>query len=82
MVKNIDPSRELFSFVVDRRYCSRISGSLGEGASDSPPIKDLRVLDKFDPSKTVLVDNSCLSYLIQPENGVPIIPFIDNAEDE
>lgn len=29
----------------------------------------------------VLVDNSSISYSVQPENGIPIIPFYDNNKD-
>jgi CTD small phosphatase-like protein 2 len=29
----------------------------------------------------VIVDNSSISYAIQPENGIPIIPFYDNNKD-
>lgn len=29
----------------------------------------------------VIVDNSSISYAVQPENGIPIIPFYDNNKD-
>lgn len=45
-------------------------------------VKDLRVLDNFDPLNMVLVDNCCMSYVLQPQNGIPIIPFVDDAGDE
>ena len=42
-------------------------------------VKDLRIINNFNPSLTVLIDNSPISYLYQTSNGVPIVPFTDNS---
>lgn len=48
-------------------------------------MKDLRILAhdgyRIPASNLILVDNSPLSYLFQPDNGVPIIPFTTNPFD-
>jgi CTD small phosphatase-like protein 2 len=43
--------------------------------------KDLRIINR-DISQMLLVDNSPFSYLYQPENGVPILPFAGEADSE
>jgi CTD small phosphatase-like protein 2 len=43
-------------------------------------IKDLRNLNR-SLEDMVIVDNSSISYAVQPENGIPIIPFYDNNKD-
>jgi CTD small phosphatase-like protein 2 len=30
----------------------------------------------------LLIDNSCLSYSLNLDNGIPILPFYDNLKDE
>ena len=30
----------------------------------------------------LLIDNSCLSYSLNLDNGLPILPFYDNPKDE
>lgn len=44
-------------------------------------VKDLRVLGR-SLANTVLVDNAPYSYLMQLENGIPIIPYYRGREDE
>lgn len=43
--------------------------------------KDLRVINR-DLSQVVLVDNSAVSFLCQPENGIPILPFTGGEDRE
>jgi CTD small phosphatase-like protein 2 len=45
-------------------------------------IKDLRVFGNRNLQDIVLVDNAAYSYGYQVENGIPIIPFYDNKEDQ
>ena len=33
-------------------------------------------------TKIVIIDNSCLSYALNIDNGVPILPYYDNDRDE
>lgn len=41
-------------------------------------VKDLRIFDR-DLSKVLMIDNSCLSFAFNVNNGVPILPFYDNT---
>lgn len=40
-------------------------------------IKDLRVINR-NLKDLVLVDNAAYSYAFQLDNGIPIIPYVDN----
>lgn len=40
-------------------------------------IKDLRVLNR-NLKDLVLVDNAAYSYAFQLDNGIPVIPYVDN----
>ena len=45
-------------------------------------IKDLRVISNRKLDDIVIVDNACYSFGYQIDNGVPIIPYYDNKQDE
>ncbi len=45
-------------------------------------IKDLRILGNRNLQDVVLVDNAAYSYGYQVENGIPIVPYYDNKDDE
>lgn len=45
-------------------------------------IKDLRVIENVPGAKMIIIDNSCLSYALNIDNGVPILPYYDNESDE
>jgi Dullard-like phosphatase family protein len=45
-------------------------------------IKDLRVIGNRALSDMLLIDNAAYSFGFQIENGVPIIPFYDNKNDQ
>lgn len=42
-------------------------------------VKDLRVIQNRDMRKVLMIDNSCLSFAFNVNNGVPILPFYDNS---
>lgn len=44
-------------------------------------VKDLRVADGFPLSDVIIVDNSLLSFALQPDNGIPISSYFWNPED-
>lgn len=69
----IDPHKTLFSHRLFRENCIRTEAGFY--------IKDLRVLNR-DLKSTLIVDNSMLSFAFQPDNGIPILPFYDNEQDE
>jgi RNA polymerase II subunit A small phosphatase-like protein len=57
-----------------RRYresCRQMEGGL---------VKDLTMLGR-DLSKTIIIDNSPHSYMLQPNNAIPIGSFIDDMRD-
>lgn len=65
--------RNLFCTRLYRQHC--ISTPYG-------CIKDLRVVENVLPQKMIIIDNSCLSYALNIDNGVPILPYYDNERDE
>jgi len=50
--------------------------------SDGAYVKDLRIFANRDIKDVAIVDNACYSFGYQIENGVPIIPFYHNKNDE
>ena len=45
-------------------------------------VKDLRIIANRGQEEMIIVDNSVLSFLFQIDNGVPILPFYTNKQDE
>ena len=43
-------------------------------------MKDLRVIPR-SLANIVLVDNSSMSYLFQPDNGIPIVSYFEGKTD-
>ena len=74
VLDHLDPKRELVSHRLFRSHCWQT----GEGVY----IKDLRVLRGRELANLLLVDNAAYSYFYQLENGVPIIPFYDDRQDQ
>ncbi len=72
VIKILDPKGTLFAHRLFRTNCIQTEGQLY--------IKDLRVLDR-DLKKVVIVDNSIHSFAFQLDNGIPIIPFYDDKDD-
>jgi hypothetical protein len=44
-------------------------------------IKDLRIIKNIELKDMIIIDNSVLSFAHQLENGIPILPYYDNKED-
>lgn len=44
-------------------------------------IKDLRIIEGYELSDIVIVDNSLLSFALQPDNGIPISSYFFNPQD-
>ena len=70
----LDPKRELIQYRLYRDSCVQTA----EGVY----IKDLRIFRNRDLKDIVIVDNAVYSFGLQLDNGVPIIPFYDNPQDE
>jgi hypothetical protein len=44
-------------------------------------VKDLRIFKNVKMEDMIIIDNSVLSFSFQLENGIPILPFYDNYDD-
>lgn len=69
----IDPDKTIFSKRLLRENCIKRKENLY--------IKDLRIFNR-DPQSILIVDNAIVSFAFQLDNGVPIIPFYDDKEDD
>ncbi|EGR33782.1 NLI interacting factor-like phosphatase family protein, putative [Ichthyophthirius multifiliis] len=69
----LDPKGQYISYRLYRENCVTTE----EGVY----IKDLRVLQNRNMSDIVLVDNAAYSFGFQINNGIPVIPFYDNKND-
>ena len=69
----IDPKKEYFQHRLYRNNCS-----LSEQGFF---VKDLRIISNRSLQDMVLVDNSAASFAFQMENGIPMLPFYDNKND-
>lgn len=45
-------------------------------------MKDLRIINNRDLKDLVIIDNSVFSFSFHIDNGIPIIPFYADKEDE
>ena len=50
--------------------------------SDGIYIKDLSVIKSHSLNQILLVDNSVHSFGLQLANGIPIVPFFDDSQDQ
>ncbi|CAK79948.1 unnamed protein product (macronuclear) [Paramecium tetraurelia] len=74
VIDYLDPDKKLISHRFYREHCIP--------TEDGHFIKDLRIFKTRKLSDMLLIDNAPHSYLYQIQNGVPIIPYIDNKQDE
>lgn len=74
VLDHLDPKHEYVSHRLFRPHCWQTE----EGVY----IKDLRVIKNRSLENMLLVDNAAYSYFYQLENGIPIIPYYDDKEDE
>jgi Dullard-like phosphatase family protein len=68
----IDPKGQYFKHCLFRQHCAQVS--------PTAIVKDLRILNRC-ATRMVLVDNTLSNFILQPENGVPITTFVDDAAD-
>jgi CTD small phosphatase-like protein 2 len=69
----LDPYHDLFSARLYRQHCVETEYGM---------VKDLRIIKNRDLKDLLIVDNSTLSFGFNVLNGVPILPFYDNQNDE
>ena len=70
----LDPESKYFQFRLYRDNCVQ--------TKEGYYVKDLRIFANRDPKDLVIIDNSVYSFAFQIDNGIPIIPFYTDKEDE
>ena len=68
----IDKKNEIFQTRLFREHCFQSESGMY--------IKDLRIINR-SLEHIFLVDNSAFSYGFQPENGVPVLPYMGEKND-
>ena len=70
----LDPNYEIFQHRLYREHCVL--------TEQGYYVKDLRIIGNRFLQDIVLVDNCSCSFGFQPDNGIPILPFYDNQNDD
>jgi len=70
----LDPKNQYIHHRLFREHCM--------ATEEGVYIKDLRVLGNRNLDELIIVDNAAYSFGYQIENGIPIIPFYENKNDE
>lgn len=83
VIDYLDPERKFvkarlfryyfLSFLKNRENCSQLAAGVYT--------KDLRIIQNRKLEDLILVDNSTYSFILQLDNGIPIIPFYNNKHD-
>lgn len=73
LMAQLDPQQALVSALLSRRQCRRME----DGGSFA---KDLGALGR-PLERTVLVDDSSASFVLQPDNAIPVPPFFGGPSD-
>ena len=73
IIRYLDPNKTIFKFSLYRTHCINVN--------DLICIKDLRIINNIDMTKTVLIDNNIYSFSAQLNNGILINSFYDNKND-
>lgn len=74
VVKELDPENKIISYILDRTQCLETRNGLY--------IKDLRIIKNRELKNMIIVDNLVHSFGFQIDNGVPILEWRGNQEDE
>ena len=74
----IDPKHQYFDARLYRDSCIETSISCG----GSSYLKDLRIIGNRKLEDLILVDNAVLCFALQLTNGVPILPFFTDKQDD
>ncbi|GMI77700.1 hypothetical protein like AT5G45700 [Hibiscus trionum] len=71
VLDKLDPGGRFISHRLYRDSCKEVNGKF---------VKDLSVMGR-DLGRVVIVDDNPNAYSLQPENAVPIRPFVEDSED-
>lgn len=71
IIKEIDPDKKYFDLILNIKYCSKLDNSI---------IKNLNLLNR-DLSTCIIIDNNNMNFILNLENGIPIIPFYGDKND-
>lgn len=74
LTNNFDPKQEIFSGILSREHCIAINKKIF--------IKDLDIFINKSSNDLVLIDSVPLSFALQIENGVPVLPWYGDPNDE
>jgi len=72
----IDKGNRFFSMRLYRNNCFKTKLD-----DETIYVKDLRVFNGIELKNIIIIDNSVLSFSFQLDNGIPILPFYDNKQD-
>lgn len=70
----LDPKNELIEYRMYRDSCM--------DTEEGVYIKDLRIIKNRNLKDIVIIDNAVYSFGFQLDNGIPILPFYDDKNDE
>lgn len=73
----LDPDKEYIQYRLYRHNCARVKVE-----NDFIYVKDMRIFKNVHPKDIIIIDNSVLSFAFQLENGIPILPYYNNKDDE
>ncbi len=71
ILKVIDPTKTIFKFILHKKQSFQF---------DKVYIKSIDILNR-NPKDIIIVDDTSLSFSLNLDNGIPIIPFFGNKED-
>lgn len=74
IIKELDPQRKYISYILDRNFCLETKNGFY--------IKDLRIIKNRQLKNMIIVDNLVHSFGFQIDNGIPILEWTGNKQDE
>lgn len=76
VVNYLDPDNKYFRYRLYRHNCVKV-----QMEEEFVYVKDLRILKNINLRDAIIIDNSILSFAFHLDNGIPILPFYDNKND-
>lgn len=72
----LDPNKEIIQYRLYRHNCVRV-----QMENEFIYVKDLRIFKNVSMKDMIIIDNSVLSFAFHLDNGIPILPYYDNNDD-